>query len=232
MVHSLGDDHTIDYTQTDITQSGQQFDLILDTVAYRSVFDYLPILTAKGTYVLVGGATDRFFKTMLLGPWITKTGQIRGNAGRENIAINHRTRWQTGCRTGIGGIARAIELQTAIGHRNTVTGRKQNQIRIAIGFLTTNDRHLLDSCDPRSLGGDDGSVNLAAACYRCNLIKGARVDGDNMETGQRVPLFNLRIYVWGEHFAWADGGRIMVGLTVTGRVTIVALQLNNRPVGI
>jgi NADPH:quinone reductase-like Zn-dependent oxidoreductase len=33
----------------------------------------LPILTAKGIYVLVGGATDRFFKTMLLGPWLTKT---------------------------------------------------------------------------------------------------------------------------------------------------------------
>jgi NADPH:quinone reductase-like Zn-dependent oxidoreductase len=73
MVRSLGADHMIDYTQTDITQAGQQFDLILDAAAYRSVFDYLPILTAKGTYVLVGGATDRFFKTMLLGPWLTKT---------------------------------------------------------------------------------------------------------------------------------------------------------------
>jgi NADPH:quinone reductase-like Zn-dependent oxidoreductase len=73
MVRSLGADHMIDYTQTDITQTGQQFDLILDAAAYRSVFDHLPILTAKGTYVLVGGAIDRFFKTMLLGPWITKT---------------------------------------------------------------------------------------------------------------------------------------------------------------
>jgi NADPH:quinone reductase-like Zn-dependent oxidoreductase len=73
MVRSLGADHMIDYTQTDITQTGQQFDLILDAAAYRSAFDYLPILTTEGTYVLVGGATDRFFQTMLLGPWITKT---------------------------------------------------------------------------------------------------------------------------------------------------------------
>jgi HNH endonuclease len=86
---------------------------------------------------------------------------------------------------------------------------------------------VIDHVFPRSLGGDDRSVNLAAACYRCNLIKGAKVDGDDVETGQRVPLFNPRIHVWGEHFAWADGGRRMLGLTAIGRVTVVALQLNN-----
>jgi D-arabinose 1-dehydrogenase-like Zn-dependent alcohol dehydrogenase len=58
MVRSLGADHTINYTQTDITQAGQYFDLILDAAAYRSVFDYLPILSAKGTYVLVDRYPD------------------------------------------------------------------------------------------------------------------------------------------------------------------------------
>jgi hypothetical protein len=86
---------------------------------------------------------------------------------------------------------------------------------------------VIDHVFPQSLGGDDGSGNLAAACYRCNLIKGAKVEGDDVKTGQRVPLFNPRIHVWGEHFAWADGGKIMVGLTAIGRVTIIALQLNN-----
>ncbi len=86
---------------------------------------------------------------------------------------------------------------------------------------------VIDHVLPRSLGGDDGSRNLAAACYRCNLIKGPKVDGDDVETGQPVSLFNPRIQVWGEHFAWTDGGRTMVGLTAIGRVTVVALQLNN-----
>jgi HNH endonuclease len=86
---------------------------------------------------------------------------------------------------------------------------------------------VIDHVFPQSLGGDDGSGNLAAACYRCNLIKGAKVEGDDVQTGQRVPLFNPRIHVWGEHFAWADGGKTMVGLTAIGRVTIIALQLNN-----
>jgi NADPH:quinone reductase-like Zn-dependent oxidoreductase len=72
MVRSIGADHIIDYTQTDVTQNGQQYDLILDTAAYRSVFDYLPILTTEGTYVLVGGSTARFFQMMFLGSWISR----------------------------------------------------------------------------------------------------------------------------------------------------------------
>jgi NADPH:quinone reductase-like Zn-dependent oxidoreductase len=72
-VRALGADHIINYTQTNITQTGQQFDLILDAAAYRSVFDYLPSLTPIGTYVLIGGSTTRLFQTMLLGPWLSKT---------------------------------------------------------------------------------------------------------------------------------------------------------------
>jgi NADPH:quinone reductase-like Zn-dependent oxidoreductase len=74
---SLGANQVIDYTQTDVTQTGQRYDLILDAAAYRSVFDYLPALTPKGTYVLVGGTTARFFQVMLLGSGISR--------------INHRT---------------------------------------------------------------------------------------------------------------------------------------------
>ena len=72
MVRSLGANQVIDYTQTDITQTGQQYDLIIDAAAYRSVFDWLPTLTPQGTYVLVGGATPRFFQAMLLEPMITQ----------------------------------------------------------------------------------------------------------------------------------------------------------------
>lgn len=72
MVRSIGADHILDYTQVDITQTGQQYDLILDVAAYRSVFDYLPILKPKGTYVLVGGSTARIFQVLIFGSLISK----------------------------------------------------------------------------------------------------------------------------------------------------------------
>lgn len=72
MVRSLNPDYIIDYTQQSVTQAGQQYDLILDAAAYRSVFDYQPILSPGGAYVLVGGSTARFFQVMLLGPLISK----------------------------------------------------------------------------------------------------------------------------------------------------------------
>jgi D-arabinose 1-dehydrogenase-like Zn-dependent alcohol dehydrogenase len=62
MVRSIAADQMIDYTQTDVTKNGQQYDLILDVAAYRSVFDYLPILTPEGTYVLVG-STGSFWNS-------------------------------------------------------------------------------------------------------------------------------------------------------------------------
>ena len=72
MVRALNPDHIIDYTQTDITQTGQQYDLILDAAAYRSALDYFPVLSPEGTYVLVGGSTSRFLQAMLLSLWFSK----------------------------------------------------------------------------------------------------------------------------------------------------------------
>jgi NADPH:quinone reductase-like Zn-dependent oxidoreductase len=72
MVRSLGADHILDYTQIDITQTEHHYDLILDVAAYRSAFDYLPILKPKGTYVLVGGSTARIFQVLIFGSLMSK----------------------------------------------------------------------------------------------------------------------------------------------------------------
>jgi NADPH:quinone reductase-like Zn-dependent oxidoreductase len=71
IMRSIGADHVIDYTQEDFTKKGQCFDWLIDFAAHHSVFDYKRVLSPKGTYVIVGGATARIFQVMLLGPLIS-----------------------------------------------------------------------------------------------------------------------------------------------------------------
>ena len=74
MVRSLGADHVVDYTRDDATRSGQRYDLILDAAAYRSALDYRRVLSAKGSYLMVGGSMNRLFRIMLQGPVLSRTG--------------------------------------------------------------------------------------------------------------------------------------------------------------
>lgn len=86
---------------------------------------------------------------------------------------------------------------------------------------------ILDHIMPQSLGGTDDRKNLAASCYRCNEFKGARFQGLDSKTGELALFFNPYTQVWEKHFAWANGGSHIVGLTANGRVTVIALKLNN-----
>ncbi len=74
MMRSIGADHVIDYTRRDFTDSGQRYDLILDVVGYRSMFDYARALGPKGIYVMVGGSMARVLQLLLLGRWLSMTG--------------------------------------------------------------------------------------------------------------------------------------------------------------
>lgn len=74
MLHSIGADQVIDYTQEDFTKSGQRYDLILDVVVHRSIFDYKRALSPKGIFVFVGGSTAAIFQAFFLGPLISMRG--------------------------------------------------------------------------------------------------------------------------------------------------------------
>src|SRR5260370_13950800 len=72
-MRSLVPDHVIDYTQDDCTKNGQQYDLILDLVAHRSVFAYKRALRPNGSYFMVGGSVATIFQILLLVPWMRRT---------------------------------------------------------------------------------------------------------------------------------------------------------------
>ena len=87
----------------------------------------------------------------------------------------------------------------------------------------------IDHVVPVIAGGPTDEDNLALACVSCSLRKGARQSAADPDSGRDEPLFNPRRDTWPEHFRWA--GTAMVGLTATGRATVVALRVN-RPLSL
>lgn len=79
MLRSLGADHVIDYRQEDFTarlatDHGQCYDLIIDVVAYRSIFAYKRALRPHGILVVVGGTIAAILQAAILGPLMAMTG--------------------------------------------------------------------------------------------------------------------------------------------------------------
>jgi NADPH:quinone reductase-like Zn-dependent oxidoreductase len=71
MLRAIGADHVIDYNRDDCTRNGERYDLILDTVARRSIFDYRRVMVPGGLFVLVGGSKYAIFQAILLGPLVS-----------------------------------------------------------------------------------------------------------------------------------------------------------------
>lgn len=72
MLLSIGADHVLDYTKEDFTAGGQQYDLILDVVGTRSVFEIKRALRSGGTYVMIGGLMPRLLQALLAAPLIAR----------------------------------------------------------------------------------------------------------------------------------------------------------------
>ena len=86
---------------------------------------------------------------------------------------------------------------------------------------------VIDHLVPESRGGPTVRENLWLACRRCNEFKGDRTHAVDPLTGETAPLLNPRTQSWAVHFTWSEDGTEIIGLTATGRATVVALRLNN-----
>jgi NADPH:quinone reductase-like Zn-dependent oxidoreductase len=71
MLRAIGADHVIDYTREDCTKGSERYDLVLDTVTRRSIFDYRRTMESDGLFVLVGGSRYAIFQAIFLGPLVS-----------------------------------------------------------------------------------------------------------------------------------------------------------------
>lgn len=81
MLRAMGADHVIDYKKEDFTARHNCYDLVLDVVAHRSVFEYKRALRPGGTFVMIGGLPGRILQVAAVGPFISsakgrKTGLL------------------------------------------------------------------------------------------------------------------------------------------------------------
>lgn len=68
--------------------------------------------------------------------------------------------------------------------------------------------------------------NLCASCSTCNRHKGSRIWAIDPDTGRLSRLFHPRRQQWNRHFRWSEDGTIILGVTICGRATVEALQMN------
>lgn len=79
ILKAYGADNVIDYTKEDFTQKKKSYDLILEVVGTRSIYDYKRALNPNGTYVMVGGSQSQIMQLLCLGPLISKTEKKKMN---------------------------------------------------------------------------------------------------------------------------------------------------------
>ena len=85
----------------------------------------------------------------------------------------------------------------------------------------------IDHVVPVAKGGETIFKNLCRACRSCNETKREQLDGIDPLTAERVLLYHPRQQQWDEYFAWDQTGIRLLGITATGRATVIALDVNN-----
>jgi len=85
----------------------------------------------------------------------------------------------------------------------------------------------IEHITPVAKGGTSHTANLWLSCRRCNQYKCIQTEALDPDSNISVALFNPRTQRWTEHFAWSSDGSQIIGLTASGRATVIALRLNN-----
>lgn len=93
MVRSIGADRVIDYTREDFTRGDERYDVILDNIANHPLRAFRRILTRKGVYLMIGGASGKWLapmdgalKAMLLSMFVSQKLSLHlSRSSREDL---------------------------------------------------------------------------------------------------------------------------------------------------
>lgn len=95
MVRSIGADHVINYKQQDYTESGQQYDLILDMIGNHSLSKNREVMKPGGKLIIVGGAKGDWIgplmgpiKAMMYSPFVDEEFiMFIANMHKQDLAV-------------------------------------------------------------------------------------------------------------------------------------------------
>jgi NADPH:quinone reductase-like Zn-dependent oxidoreductase len=66
LVKSIGADEVIDYSRDDFARQRRRYDVVVDTIGNRSLRDLRRALKPRGTLVVAGGGSGKWFRPMAL----------------------------------------------------------------------------------------------------------------------------------------------------------------------
>jgi NADPH:quinone reductase-like Zn-dependent oxidoreductase len=95
MVRSIGADRVIDYTRHNFTEGYEHYDIIVDCIGNHSLSVFRRVLKAKGSYIMIGGPTGRWFRPMdrgiralLLSPFVSqKLAMFLARSSKDDLAV-------------------------------------------------------------------------------------------------------------------------------------------------
>jgi hypothetical protein len=85
----------------------------------------------------------------------------------------------------------------------------------------------VEHIQPSAKGGKTVKENLWLACTFCNTFKSSNTHARDPKTKRKTLLFNPRKQKWRNHFDFDRDGATIIGKTVCGRATVIALKINN-----
>lgn len=131
MLRSLGADHVLDYTQQDITRTGQTYDVIFDVIVRSGHDRYLPMLRPRGRLLLANPGPRQMLRRgqAARADGIKVVSQAAGRSAADLAALRELIE---------GGHIRPVIdrvyplAQLAEAHRYAESGQKQGNIAITV----------------------------------------------------------------------------------------------------